>query len=106
MRKRNHLYRLGKVSGNFWKYERARNKTVSMLRNSKRSFFKRLNPKKSKDFWRAIKYLRKSKSAIEPLVSNTGTSANTSTEKANILNQFSSQCFNHSSPPLTEMLLD
>ena len=96
MRKRNHLYRLGKVSGDFSKYKHARNKTVTLLRNAERNFFKRLNPKKSKDFWRAVKYLRKSKSVIPSLVSNTGTPANTSTDKANMLNQFFSQCFNHS----------
>ena len=43
------------------KYRRARNKVINMLRKAKSAYFKRLNPKDVRSFWKALKYLNKKK---------------------------------------------
>ena len=75
-------------SGNFDKYK-ARNKITAMLRESKRRYFEKLNPKKLKEFW---KYVNKQGSTILSLTNGVGQKATSGTEKANMLNVF--QCFN------------
>ena len=61
---RNLLYKRAKLTGNFTKYKAMRNRVASELRFAKQSYFQRLNPKNSKDFWRAMKYLNRQKSTI------------------------------------------
>ena len=100
MRKRNNLYRKARTSGNFSKYKKARNRTTALLRDSRRRYFEKLNPKKPKEFWRAIKYLKKKQSTIPTLTNMAGETASTGNQKANMLNNFFSQCFNRSIPPL------
>ena len=75
MRKRNYLYRKAKKSGNFCKYKKARNKTTAVLRASKKRYFEKLNPKKPKEFWRAMKYLKKKGATIPSLTDSTGQTA-------------------------------
>ena len=101
MRKRNYLYRKTKKSGNFCKYKKARNKTTAMLRASKKRYFEKLNPKKPKEFWRAMKYLKKKGATIPSLTDSTSQTATSGAQKADMLNNFFSQCFNHAFPPLS-----
>ena len=57
MKRRNLLYRRAKRSGVYTKYKSARNKLVSEMRKAKSTFFKTLNPRNPKEFWRAVKFL-------------------------------------------------
>ena len=71
MRKRNMLFKKAKSSGNFTKYKRARNRTANLLTLAKKRYFRLLNPKDSKKFWKAVKSLNKSKQSI-PTLSHDG----------------------------------
>ena len=64
-------------------------------------FFKKLNPRNPKEFWRAVKILNKKQCSI-PTLSSDSCKANTGPEKANLLNIFFSKCFNQSVPPLSK----
>ena len=59
-------------------------------------YFQRLNPKKSKEFWRAMKYLKKQQSTIPTLVDENNAEATSNQEKADMLNSFFTKCFNPS----------
>ena len=100
MRRRNHLYKRAKKSGNHVKYKRVRNKVISQLRKAKATFFRNLNPRNPKKFWKAVKYLNKHHSAI-PTLSHGDTVAQSGADKAEMLNSFFVSCFNSSQPPLT-----
>ena len=100
IRKRNLLYKQGKLSGNLSKYKLKRNKVTSELRRAKRDFFQKINPKKPKEFWRAVKYLNKQQSTVPTLIDEDGTEAHSSSQKADMLNSFFSKCFNSGSSPL------
>ena len=93
---RNLLYKRAKLTGDFSKYRAMRNKVTSALRSAKQSCFQRLNPKKSKEFWRAMNYLNKQQSTIPKLVDEYNVEATGNFEKADILNSFFSKCFNPS----------
>ena len=57
IRKRNFYFRKSKTSSFYCqKYRRVRNKVVSLLRDSKKKYFKNLNPRK-KECWKANKSL-------------------------------------------------
>jgi hypothetical protein len=84
------------LTGNFSKYRAMRNRVASELRSAKRSYFQKLNPKKPKEFWRAIKYLNKQKTTIPTLVDDDNVEATSNSEKADMLNSFFSKCFNPS----------
>ena len=96
------LFKQGKRSGNLSKYKLKRNKVTQELHQAKQAYFKKLNPKKPKEFWRAVKYLRKRQSTIPTLTDDAGTAAHTSLEKAEMLNSFFAKCFNSRSAPLVE----
>ncbi len=62
MRKRDAIF---KESGYSAKYRSARNRVTNMLRRAKADYFqKHLNPRDSKRFWKAVKYLNKQQSTI------------------------------------------
>ena len=63
-------------------------------------YFKKLNPRKPKEFWRAVKYLRKQQSTIPTLTDDTGDVAHISLQKAEMMNKFFAKCFNSQSAPL------
>ena len=68
MRKRNYLYRRAKTTGvprDMGQYRTARNKTVTMLCNAKKDFFNKLNTADRKQFWKTMKYLRRSKTPFQ-----------------------------------------
>ena len=101
IRRRNALYKKAKATNDFTKYRRYRNKIVNYLRNAKRAYFGKLNPRKPKEFWKACKLLRKTPSSI-PVLSNNNSTAYTNVDKAELLNSFFVSCFNKSHTPLDE----
>ena len=84
MKRRNLLYRRVKKSGDYTKYKIARNKLVNDMRKAKSAYFKTLNPKNPKEFWRVVKVLNKNQSSILTL-SKDLCIASTGPEKANLL---------------------
>lgn len=100
IKKRNRLYKQGKLSGNLSKYRLKRNKVTSELLLARRNFFQKLNPRRPKKFWRAMKYLTKCQSNIPTLTDKDGIEASSGSQKADLLNSFFSKCFNHKSAPL------
>ena len=103
IRKRNYYYRRyqrGRWAKDQQKYKSLRNKVITMLRDSKAKFFNNLNPKSTKSFWSAVKYLNKQVSSIPTLVRN-GCSVETDMDKADLLNSYFAECFNKSQPPLS-----
>ena len=99
MQKRNSLFRRARSSGSteLWrKYKRMRNKVTSILKNSKQSFFARnINSGNKKQFWKTMKYLRKEQSTI-PTLQLGDRCADNDLDKANMLNNHFSNCFNTS----------
>ena len=102
IQKRNLLYKRGKISGDLSKYRIMRNRVTSELRQAKRNFFQLIDPKKPKEFWKAVKFLNKQQSSVPSLTDEDGNEAHTSFQKADMLNSFFSKCFNPLSAPLDE----
>ena len=69
-----------------------------MLRRTKANYFRNLNPKDSKQFWKAVKYLKKQQCTF-PRFKQGGLTTNTDLQKAECLN---SSCFNNFHLPLTQ----
>ena len=82
------------------KFRKLRNKVLKMIRNAKSSYFKNLNPRNKKRFWKAVKYLNKQQSSI-PTLHYHDTAAESDSEKASLLNECFSACFNRDIPPLS-----
>ena len=97
MRKRNIIF---KKTGYSAKFRSACNRVIGMLRRAKANYFKNLNPRDSKKFWKPVKYLNKQQSII-PILQHGEQTANTDLQKAELLNTFFSASFNKSHPPLT-----
>ena len=105
IRKRNLLYRRAKNSNtavNQAKYRTMRNKVVCILRESKQRYFDKLNQADKNEFWKIMKQCNNNSSTIPTLQTTSGATAHSSLDKANVLNKFFYDCFNHSCPPLTE----
>ena len=83
------------------RYKMLRNSVVSMIRKSRKAYFRNLNPSNKKLFWKSIKCLSKQKSAF-PTLSLNDTSASTDSAKATMLNNFFSSCLNTAVPPLSQ----
>ena len=81
------------------KYKLMRNKVTRELRRAKESYFQKINPKKPKEFWRAINYLSKQQSSI---ADEDGNEALFGSQKADMLSKFFAICFNHLSTPLND----
>ena len=103
IKRRNFLYKRGKLPGNLSKYKSMRNKVTRELRKAKQNFFLKSNPRKPKEFWQAVKYLNKQQTTIPSLIDEDGNQAHTSSQKADMLNLFFSRCFNSLSAPLEEV---
>ena len=102
IRMRNAAFQVARKSAKpaqYSKFRRLCNKVVKMIRNAKLSYFKNLNPRNKKQFWKAVKYLNKQQSTI-PTLHHHGTAAVTDSEKASLLNECFSACFNRDTPPL------
>ena len=104
MRARNLAFRRMKRtrrSDHLLDYKRKRNKVANMIKKAKSKYFKKLNPSNPKAFWKATKYLTKRSSTIPTLLDCDGNAVQDDKEKATLLNDIFSQCFNHSHPPLS-----
>ena len=84
MRNRNSLYKKTAYSA---KYKAACNRVINMLCRAKANYFRNLNPRDSKQFWKAVKYLKKQQCTI-PTLEQGGLTANTDLQKAECLNDF------------------
>jgi len=103
MRKRNVLFSRAKRTrqkSDFEKYKQIRNRVVSQLREAKSRFFKTINPRNAKKFWKAVKYLNKIRSSI-PVLSDGNITAHSDGGKTQMLCDFFSKCFNHAVLPLS-----
>ena len=99
IRKKNLLFKKAKSTGNLRKYKTHRNRTLAELRAAKKAYFRKLNPRDPKSFWKAVKFLAKKPQSIPTLVQG-DTTATTDYDKANLLNSFFHLCFNTSYPPI------
>ena len=63
--------------------------------------FDSLSTASNKQFWKTVKLLNKQQVLI-PTLKQDGVSADTDEEKSNMLNEYFSECWNHSAPPLSE----
>ena len=100
MRKQNFYFRKSKVSSLYTqKYRHTCNKVVSLLRSSRRQFFKNLNPR-NKEFWKAVKSVTRNVSEI-PILKKGNRMATTPEAKATLLGETFRNNFNSSSPPLS-----
>ena len=80
------------------KYNIQQNK-VSMIRQSKQSFFDKMNTADSSNFWKFVHRLNQQQSLIPTLQSN-GVSVKTRVNKATVLNNYFYNRFNHDFPTL------
>ena len=103
IKKRDSLFRAATRSGkpgDRIKYNSQRNKVVSMIRQSKRSFFDKMDSAgNSNNFWKFVRRLNHQQSLIPTLECN-GMSFETSASKATVLNNYFYKCFNHNFPTL------
>ena len=103
IKKRNSLYKRAKISGNFSKYKLACNKTLADIRLAKLSYFRKLNPRYPKKFWKAIKFLNKKPKSV-PTLALGDVTASTEGEKADLLNAYFHSCFNKAHAPLSSSI--
>ena len=103
IRERNRAFKRAKKSRkseHMQKYKKQRNMITNMLRSAKLNFFKNLDPSSPKSFWKVAKFLTKQSSTIPILQDDYGDTIQDDTEKASLLNDFFSKCFNRALPPL------
>ena len=101
---RNSLFISAKKGGSprLWaKYKSYRNETLAYLRQLKSKFFQSLSTSSSpRSFWSAVERVR-SKSISIPSLIQDGSAVTSSSDKANVLNQYFSSCFNNITTPLS-----
>ena len=76
------------------------NKVTGLLRKAKSKFFRKLRPLDAKQFWKAVNVFNCKETSIPTLQYQSAT-ASTNRDKANMLNTFFTDCFNHSVEPLS-----
>ena len=97
MKRKNMLFSRAKRSkkvSDFEKYKRIWNRVVA-----KSKFFNSIDPSNPKKFWKVVKYFTKNHSSI-PTLSHDGTAAHLDDNKAEMLSDFFSTCFNTELSPL------
>ena len=96
-----------RTSASWLKYKIQCHKLVSNLRRAKKEYMEKLCNllSNAKKFWSTMKKLNNSSSSIPTLLHNNST-ASSDKEKASMLNQFFSNCFNRSEPPLDTSDID
>ena len=108
IKKRDSLFRAATHSGkpaDRNKYNSQRNKVVSMVRQSKQSFFDKMDSaSNSNDFWKFVRRLNHQQSLIPTLKCN-GMSFETSASKAAVLNNYFYNCLNTISPLCKTVIL-
>ena len=86
-------------SADYQLYKHYRNRVLSMLRDSRQSFFNNLDTANLKEFWKAVRKLGTSKNSAIPSISDGSTLAESNQDKAVMLIY---SCFNCSCPPLSD----
>ena len=102
IKKRDALFHVAKRSGKLSdraKYNTQQNKVVSMIRQSKQSFFDKIDLANSNNFWRSVRRLNLQQLSI-PILQSNGVSMESSTNKATVLNKYFYNCFNCDFPAL------
>lgn len=94
------IYKCTQAETDLIRYKAQRNLVVSLLRESKEEYFLSLHDSDAKDFWKAIRKLSTNQSSI-PTLKDGDTLADTSQDKAILLNKFFFSCFNRRCPPLS-----
>ena len=81
------------------KYNKVRNKVTTALRSAKRDYLTKLSSKvqSPKDFWPLVHKLNPNRQRIPSVLSHQSISADTPSEKVNLLNKFFSSCFSQES---------
>ena len=105
IRKRNNIYRKARTTAcsSLWsKHVSLRNEVVHLLRQSKKNHLKRMSKLGSKQFWKTIKYMKKTSTQV-PTLKNGTREASSNMDKASLLNKVFSQNFNNTIPPLSEL---
>ena len=69
------------------------NKIITLIRSAKGEYFAMLNVSNTTQFWKAYKTIHKEFNSVPNLVHD-GIEANADMEKADVLNQFFSTCWN------------
>ena len=72
-----------------------------MLRRNKKQYFYNLRFSPQKEFWKAIKLINKQDTTI-PALWDSCTPVTSNVAKAELLNSFFYECFNHLFPPLID----
>ena len=101
IRIKNSLFKKAKSTGNCRKYKIHRNRTLTELHAAKRASFCKLNPRDSKSFCKAVKFLSKKVQSIPTLVQGETTLQQALTmRRPTLLNSFFHSCFDISHPPI------
>ena len=72
---------------------------MGMVKRGKSDYMETLKSASSKEFWKAVKNLNGRQCSI-PTLNHSGNTANSDSEKASMLNNFFSSCFNKCVPPI------
>ena len=102
---RNLAYKRAKktdVSQHFLLYKRKRNEVVKLMRKAKINFFQGLNTPNSKNFWKVASKTFDQENSSIPTLKNGEKVVENDLDKATLLNNYFSQCFNQSVSPLTD----
>ena len=105
LRKRNWVYRKAKKTdcpSLRTKYKSLRNELVHLIRKAKKDHLKKMSKLGKKQFWRTVKFLKKTSSQV-PTLKTESTTATSNVEKASLLNEVLSKNFNWDFPPLSEL---
>ena len=103
IRKRNLFFTKADHSGDIGdrlKFKQLRNKVVAKLRNAKRDYLSKINPREPKEFWKIVKSLDSKENSL-PVLKSGDTTASSDLEKANLLNTTFVNNFNHLVPGLS-----
>ena len=97
IRHRNRAFKRAKKSGKLEHtedYKKKQNKVTNLLKSAKLNFFVNLDPSNPKAFWKVTKFLTKQPTTIPILHDEGGNIIRNDAEKAKLLNDFFTKCFN------------
>ena len=104
LKKRNRVYKTAKQTGKLHllqQYKNIRNDVVASLRKAKKDYLRKSSVQGCKQFWKTVKYFRKSVHPSIPVLRIDSCEASSHVEKATLLNQVLPRNFNYDVEPLT-----
>ena len=104
IKKRNRVYNRAKQTGKvhlLQQYKKLRNDVVALLRKAKKEYLRKSSTPGCKQFWKTVKYFRKSSHPSIPVLRFDSNEASSNVEKATLLNQILSLNFNYDIEPLS-----